>query len=214
MKLNSIFQYFTPKNRIFYTLFEEAGNNLITLATTFKEELVNFDTPLKDELHARIQELEQKGDELTHSIFRELSSNFITPFDREDIHALANALDDIADNIQGGSNRMTFYQVRPNEVLHEFADILLETCIDLNQGIHQLQDLRNLHIISETCAKVKFNEKRADRVFDQAVADLFANEKDAIELFKKKEIFSTLETATDRCEDASDVLESILIKYS
>ena len=108
MSLNSIFQYFVPKDKkIFFPLFEQAANNVVIMSAILVDAVNSPDSATREDLFKQIDKLENKGDELTHQIYLELGKNFITPFDREDIHALATAIDDVADFIQGAANRMS-----------------------------------------------------------------------------------------------------------
>jgi predicted phosphate transport protein (TIGR00153 family) len=214
MSLNSIFQYFVPKDKkVFFPLFEQAANNVVTIATVLVEAVNSTNPAIREELYKQIDKLENKGDELTHQIYLELGKNFITPFDREDIHALATAIDDVADNIQGAANRMSLYRIDEfNDHIKKLADLVLQASIDLEKAVRELKDLRNVRAIADSCIRINSVENQADYVFDRAVADLFLYEKDAIKLIKYKEILAVLETATDMCEDAANVMESILVK--
>jgi len=214
MSLNSIFQYFVPKDKkIFSPLFEQAASNVVAMAT-FLVEAVNSNNPqTREELFKQIDKLENKGDEITHQVHLELGKNFITPFDREDIHALSSAIDDVADYIQGAANRMSLYRIDDyNEHIRKLSELVLQASIDLEKAVRELKDLKNVRNIADSCIRINSVENQADYVFDRAVADLFLYEKDAIRLIKYKEILSALETATDMCEDAADVMESILVK--
>jgi len=175
---------------------------------------VNSNDPaLREDLFKQIDKLENKGDELTHQIYLELGKNFITPFDREDIHSLATAIDDVADFIQGAANRMSLYRIDDyNEHIRKLSDLILQASQDLEKAVRELKDLRNVRNIADSCIRINSVENQADYVFDRAVADLFLYETDAIRLIKYKEILAALETATDRCEDAANVMESILVK--
>jgi len=214
MSLNSIFQYFVPKDKkIFFPLFEQAASNVVAIATVLVEAVNSANPATREELFKQIDKLENKGDELTHQIYLELGKNFITPFDREDIHALATAIDDVADNIQGAANRMSLYRIDEyNEHIRKLSDLILQGSIDLEKAVRELKDLRNIRAIADSCIRINSIENQADYVFDRAVADLFLYEKDAIKLIKYKEILAALETATDMCEDAANVMESILVK--
>ncbi|MES3016897.1 MAG: DUF47 family protein [Bacteroidota bacterium] len=213
MSLNSIFQYFIPKDKKFFPLFEKDSANLISLGEKLVEALNTEDLTRRKELFKDIEDLEHTGDEITHQIHLELSKNFITPFDREDIHRLASALDDIADYIHGSASRIDLYQVTEiTPPIKELASLILQACQDLNKAIHELRDLKNVRIIADSCVRINSIENQADYVFDKAVSELFMYEKDAIKLIKYKEILSALEDATDMCEDAANVLESILVK--
>lgn len=214
MSLNSIFQYFVPKDKkVFFPLFEQAASNVVAIATVLTEAVNSPNPATREELYKQIDKLENKGDELTHQIYLELGKNFITPFDREDIHALATAIDDVADNIQGAANRMSLYRIDEfDESIRKLCDLILQASIDLEKAVRELKDLRNVRNIADSCIRINSVENQADYVFDRAVADLFLYERDAIKLIKYKEILAALETATDMCEDAANVMESILVK--
>jgi len=213
MSLNSIFQYFIPKDKKFFPLFEQASTNLIKLGETLVEAVNTLDASKRSELFKEIEKLEHVGDGITHQIFLELSKNFITPFDREDIHHLASALDDIADNIHDSANRMELYKVvLITEPIKKLAELILQACQDLDKAVRELHNLKNIRNIADSCIRINSIENQADYVYDRAVADLFDYEKDAITLIKYKDVLAALETATDRCEDAANVLENILVK--
>ena len=213
MSLNSIFQYFVPKDKKFFPLFEQAGNNLIEMSKLLKD-IVNSSNPeKKKELTRKVEDLEHRGDNITHQNHLELGKNFITPFDREDIHSLASSLDDVADFIHGAANRMDLYKVeKATEPMIEIADLLVEATEHVSKAIHELRDLKNIRNITDSCVRINSVENKADYIFDKAVADLFEFEKDAISLIKHKEVLSAMEDATDKCEDVANVLESILVK--
>jgi predicted phosphate transport protein (TIGR00153 family) len=204
MSLNSIFQYFVPKDKkVFFPLFEQAASNVVAMATVLVEAVNSKNPAIRTDMFKQIDKLENKGDELTHQIYLELGKNFITPFDREDIHALATAIDDVADYIQGSANRMMLYNIEEyTEPILKLSELILQGSIDL----------KNVRNIADSCIRINSVENQADYVFDRAVADLFLYEKDALRLIKYKEILAALETATDMCEDAANVMESILVK--
>ncbi|MGV6945547.1 DUF47 domain-containing protein [Sphingobacterium kyonggiense] len=213
MSLNSIFQYFVPKDKKFFPLFEQAGSNLIEMAKLLKESVHTTDLQLRKNNSKLLEDLEHKGDNLTHQIHLELGKNFITPFDREDIHALASSLDDVADFIHGASNRMELYKVEtPSEAMKEISSLILEATEHVAKALFELKDLKNIRNITDSCVRINSVENKADYIFDKAVADLFEYEKDAINLIKNKEVLSAMEDATDKCEDVANVLESILVK--
>jgi uncharacterized protein len=214
MSLNSIFQYFVPKDKkTFFPLFEQAASNVVAMSTVLVEAVNSNNPATREELFRQIDKLENKGDELTHQVYLELGKNFITPFDREDIHTLATAIDDIADYIHGAANRMNLYKIEDyNEHIKKLSELILQAANDLEKAVRELKDLRNVRAIADSCIRINSVENQADYVFDRAVADLFLYETDAIRLIKYKEILAALETATDMCEDAANVMESILIK--
>lgn len=213
MSLNSIFQYFVPKDRKFFPLFEQAGANLIDMAKLLKELVNSTSAEERKSLAKKLEELEHVGDNITHQIHLELGRNFITPFDREDIHALASSLDDVADFIHGASNRIQLYQVEKlSDPMIEITDLILEATEHVAKALFELKDLKNIRNITDSCVRINSVENKADYIFDKAVADLFEYEKDAISLIKQKEVLSAMEDATDKCEDVANVLESILVK--
>ena len=215
MSLNTIFQYFIPKDKKFFPLFEQDGANLIKLGEKLVEAVNTEDLTARKRLFKDIEDLEHVGDEITHQIHLELSKNFITPFDREDIHHLASAIDDIADYIHGSASRMNLYNVHTiTPPIKELADLILQGCQELDKAIRELRDLKNIRTIADSCVRINSIENQADFVFDTAVGHLFDYEKDAVNLIKYKEVLSALETATDMCEDAANVLESILVKHA
>lgn len=213
MSLNSIFQYFVPKDKKFFPLFEQAGANLIEMAKLLQQSVNSTDPELRKTLSKKLEDLEHTGDKITHQIHLELGRNFITPFDREDIHALASSLDDVADFIFGASNRMQLYKVeKPTQPMIEITDLILEATEHVAKALFELKDLKNIRNITDSCVRINSVENKADYIFDKAVADLFEYEKDAINLIKQKEVLSAMEDATDKCEDVANVLESILVK--
>lgn len=215
MSLNNILQYFVPKDRKFFPLFEQGSANLIKIAQVLVELLNSTDDDRKQALTKEIEDLEHKGDEITHQIFLELGKNFITPFDREDIHALASAIDDIADYIHGSSTRLQLYKINDiTPAMKELGSLILQGCQDIDKAIIELKNLRNLRLIAESCVRINSMENQADTVFERAVADLFEYEQDAKIIIKYKEVLSALETATDKCEDVANVMESILVKHA
>jgi predicted phosphate transport protein (TIGR00153 family) len=169
----------------------------------------------RSEFFKEIENMEHIGDDITHQIYLELSKNFITPFDREDIHQLATAIDDVADYIHGSANRMLLYKVDIiTEPIQKLAELILQAVTDLDKAVRELRNLKNIRAIADSCVRINSIENQADYVFDRAVGDLFAYEKDAVQLIKYKEVLAALETATDMCEDAANVLESILVKHA
>lgn len=215
MKLNKLFQAFTPKEPKFFVLFEKAAQNLVVVAEMLVKMLHEESEAKRVELIRTIEKLEHQGDIYTHEILHELSSTFITPFDREDIHALATAIDDIIDYIHGSGKRIELYNVRViNPSMIELGSMILEGSRELQKAVFGLRDSKNYRSVLESCVHINSMENRADDVFDRAVARLFDLEKDAINLMREKEVLQNLETATDMCEDAANVVESIIVKYS
>ena len=214
MTLNNIFQFLVPKDKKFFPLFELASANLVVLAETLHE-AVNAPKAEREEYFKKIEELEATIEEITHKTHLELSRNFITPFDREDIHSLIKAIDNVADNMHGAASRMRLYQVEKiTKSIRKLTEINLEACQLIAIGIKQLKDTNNIKMIKDTCKKINKLESKADVVFDKAVADIFENETDAKNIIKYKEVLSALEMASDKCKSVSNVMEQISVKHS
>ena len=214
MSLNSIFQFLVPKDKKFFPLFEEASSNLVQLASILHE-AVNLPLKERDVLFLKIDELEQKGEDITRLTNLELSRNFITPFDREDIYSLITSIDNVADNLHGASSRMKLYHVdKITKSIRKLTEINLEACQNIEIAVKELKDLKRMKKITDACVKINKLESKSDSVYDKAVADLFENETDAKNIIKYKEVLSVLETAADKCKKVASVLESITVKHS
>jgi uncharacterized protein len=213
--LNSFLKIFMPKNRIFFELFEQVADNCAKMGSVLKDMVAEPDFDKRAALISQIEDLEHANDELTHSIFTELGRNFITPFDREDIHYLASSLDDIADYIYASAKKINFYRVNPNDMgIQKMAELIEQGSIQIRNAVLELRDMKNMRKITEALVKINSIENQADDVFDMSIERLFATEPDAKEVIKKREIYQVMEIVTDKCEDASNVIESIIIKYA
>jgi predicted phosphate transport protein (TIGR00153 family) len=196
-------------------MFEEATQNLVDISRLLLEMLRSPDLDDRKKLRDEIEHLEHVGDGLTHDILEQLSLSFITPFDREDIHQLAVVLDDIADYINGVSSRAIIYKVAFEDLTPEMiklAELIVRCVEELHIAVAQLHDLKHVEKINDAYVKINSIENHADDIFDLAIGKLFEEEKDPIKLIKMKEIYQALETATDKAEDAADILKSILVK--
>jgi predicted phosphate transport protein (TIGR00153 family) len=215
MAFNSFMKIFLPKDRVFYQLFEEVAGKVLLMAHKLKEAVNEHDFDRRATISSQIEELEHVNDDLTHKIFTELGRNFITPFDREDIHYLASALDDIADYIFATSKKINFYRINTNDLgIQKFADLIVQACEYIHSAVSELRNMKNLRQITEALVKINSIENQADDVFDMSIERLFATEPDAKEVIKKREIYQVMEIATDKCEDAANVIESIIVKYA
>jgi predicted phosphate transport protein (TIGR00153 family) len=214
MKLDRFLHVLLPKHDQFYDFFEKDVENLLAAATLFSELMVNTMSPEERVIKIRrIEEMEHRGDELTHQIFSEVGANFITPIDREDVHALASALDEVLDYLKGAATRIVLYRVIeiPAEATR-LANLILDQVKELHKAIRFLRDLRNAGAIRECLVRINSIENEADDLFEMAIAQLFETCKDPILLIKTKELYVSLETATDQCEDAANVVETIMAK--
>ncbi len=215
MALQSFLKIFMPKNRIFYELFEKVANNVEKMGSILKDVVAEPDFDKRGALITQLEDLEHDNDELTHNLFTELGRNFITPFDREDIHYLATSLDDIADYIYAAGKKINFYRVNPNDIgMQKFAELIEQAAAQVKIAVVELRDMKNMRNITEALVKINSIENQADDIFDFSIERLFATEPDAKEVIKKREIYQVMEIVTDKCEDASNVIESIIIKYA
>ncbi|MFO0414541.1 MAG: DUF47 domain-containing protein [Bacteroidota bacterium] len=212
---NSFMKIFLPKDRVFYTLFEEVSVTVVEMSHLLKKLLNEPSFENREQIFTQIEDLEHKNDDLTHKIFTELSRNFITPFDREDIHYLASSLDDIADYIFASAKKINFYRVDPMQGnFRKMGDLICQGTENIKNAITELRNMKNMRQITDSLVRINSIENQADDEFDAAILNLFATESDAKEIIKKREIFTVMEIATDKCEDAANVIESIIVKYA
>ncbi|MBI2272068.1 MAG: DUF47 domain-containing protein [Bacteroidetes bacterium] len=213
MSFSNVLQLFVPKDKTFFPLFEKATQNLVVISNTLVQMVNSVDANQRRTLIKEIERMEHVGDNVTHEIFNELSANFITPFDREDIHELVSSIDDIADFIHGSAKRIELYKIETmSPAIIKLAELIETSSRELHTAVSELGNKKNIHKIKEACVRINSIENHADDVFNTAIASLFENEKDAIAIIKIKEVLAALETATDKCEDAANVLESIIVK--
>ena len=213
--INSIFSIFTPKNRIFYDYFEQMVDKLDEMALKFNE-MVKQSSPESRENYLReLENMEHSCDDTTHTLFTELGRNFITPFDREDIHYLASSLDDIADYIYSSAKKINFYRLDPNEEgVHKLADLIKQGTTAIRDSVYELRNLKDIRKITTALIRVNAIENEADDLFDLSIDRLFEIETDIKMLIKRRELYQAMENATDKLEDAGNVIESIIIKYA
>ena len=215
MATNSFLKIFMPKNKVFFELFEKVADNVAKMGVILKDIVAEADFDKRASLISQVEDLEHANDELTHSVFTELGRNFITPFDREDIHLLATALDDVADYIYASAKKINFYRVNPNDIgMQKMAELIEQGANHVRTAVVELRDMKNMRNITEALVKINSIENQADDIFDMSIERLFATEPDAKEVIKKREIYQVMEIVTDKCEDASNVIESIIIKYA
>lgn len=215
MGLNNIIKAFLPQDKVFYSLFEQVSDNLLVMGETFIVALNEKDVTKRNQMFRILEDLEHKNDDFTHKIFIELGQNFITPFDREDIHQLTMALDDVADYIYASSKKIELYNIEEaDQYMKDMSVLILEGITALKTAVKELRNMKNLRNITEACVTVNRVENKADDLLDRGISRLFSEKMDAIELIKLKDIYQDMEVVTDKCENAADVIESIIIKYA
>lgn len=197
-----------PRQTEFFDMFGEMARNTVAGARLLKSILEEFEN-----VEVRVQQLkdlEHKGDEMAHAIFIKLNQTFITPFDREDIHALASAMDDVLDFINAAGERLVMYKIlHAPPAAAQLADVIIRQCEQLEKAVGSLEKHAN---VLEVCVEINRLENEADHICRSALAQLFEKEKDPINLIKLKELLETLEEASDKAEDAANVLESVVLK--
>jgi predicted phosphate transport protein (TIGR00153 family) len=197
-----------PRTNEFFDLFTAAGQNALETARLVDTRFRSF--PDRDVRQGEVKELENKGDELTRQIIELLNTQYITPFDREDIYELAKAIDDVVDFIENASDLLTLYKVeQPMDQALEQCRILVEAVEQLAEALANLRGFRG---VETRLVQVKEYEDEADRILREAIAGLFENHVDPVEVIRWKDIFEALEDAIDACETAADFVGNIVVK--
>lgn len=197
-----------PRETKFFRMFSEVSQNLTEGARLLHDILKN---PANSEARiVQLQDIEHRGDDMTHNIITTLNQTFITPFDREDIHRLTSSLDDVLDFVNAAAVRLTLYKIsNVPPAAAELAGLIVQQAEVLARGVSVLEKNQ---LVLDYCVEVNRLENEADRVSRKAIADLFEHEKDPIQLIKIKELYEVLENATDKAEDAANVLEAVALK--
>ena len=199
-----------PREERFYDMFEEDVTNVLGAARLFEAMLRTYDDP--EARAAEIRATEHRGDEISHDIGHRLESTFVTPFDREDIHALISALDDVIDFIEEAADTFILYRVEaPTPVAIEQAVIVVRQC---EQLVEALNNLRGFKGLEKYWIEVHRLENEGDQLARKAIADLFSGGGHPIELIKWKEIYGLLEQTIDKAEDVANIIERITIKHA
>jgi predicted phosphate transport protein (TIGR00153 family) len=200
-----------PKEEAFFEMFKQAAHNVIEGSRLLKELMEDY-TNVQQKIE-RIKEAEHIGDGITHDIALRLNRTFLTPLDREDIHDLASALDDILDAVEAVADRFAIYKItQPTESAVRLADILYRASVAVGRGVDHLA--MSHEEVKEYGVQVNSLENEADRVSRDAISELFEKETNPIAVIKWKEIYETFEEGTDRCEDVANVIERIVLKQT
>jgi len=215
MNLSSLLKYFIPKEKKFYAMFNQAAIYCVEASVELNN-LFNSTTP--DELKTtrqRIKAIEKKGDDVATQVFDALNNTFITPFDREDIHELANTLDDVVDLIYSVSGKVEFYRLTVfSAYMKDMVAEIQKGCVQIQTAVNGLENFKNNDKTLRACKDLNKLETRVDKYFYLGISSLFENEKDAIELIKQKDILLNIEKIANKMEDVSDVVKTILVKYA
>jgi predicted phosphate transport protein (TIGR00153 family) len=199
-----------PKDREFFNLFDEAGTNILHAAQLLSKLMKSW--PDAGGLGREILICEQEGDRITHDIIHRLNSTSVTPIDREDIYALASALDDVVDYTEEAADFMGLYNIEaPMEQAQQLTTVLEEACRNISQALSRLRGFRELN---HYFVEVNRLENEGDRVTREALASLFKNGIDPMVVIRWKDIFDRLEEAIDACEKVANILEGIVVKHT
>ena len=200
-----------PKEDKFFDLFDRQAENLVR-AAEFYRKCIN-EGSITPENVREVHEFEHYGDEVTHTIINTLNETFITPFDREDILALANRMDDIVDNIYLLINRFYLYKIStPTEYSKKLAGTIEHSTRALQKAVATLRSNKHMKDTLRHCVEINRLENEGDVLRDEAISYLFSNEKDPILVIKQKELYEIAEVTTDFCEHVANMVESILVK--
>jgi predicted phosphate transport protein (TIGR00153 family) len=200
-----------PKEVRFFDYFEQQSQQIMKAGALLSELVHDFaDARAKA---SAIKEVEHAGDQITHEIVKRLNTTFITPIDREDIHDLATRLDDVLDYLEAVAERLVIYRIKePTSACRAMADLIVAQIAAMDRCIRCLRTMDpGFH---EHAVEVNRLENRADTLLRETLAALFEEQPDPIEVIKWKEIYETLETVTDRCEDVANVIEGIILKMA
>ena len=203
-----LLQRFMPREEGFFDLFAKQAENIVVGAKALQEMLSHY-TGVPEQVQT-VKAIEHEGDEITHSILTKLNQTFITPFDREDIHALSSQLDDVIDLIDAAASRFVLYRVdKVREGTLDLVKVLVSATVEVSAAVHALSspDKALKH-----CIEINRYENESDRICRTLIAKLFDEETNSVQIIKWKEIFEVIETAVDKCEDVANVIEGVILK--
>jgi uncharacterized protein len=199
-----------PREEKFFELFVNDANNVLAAARLLEQFFRNYDE--RERLANQLRTAEHEGDRISHEIGHKLEATFVTPFDREDIHALISRLDDILDLIEEVADTCVLYNIEePTAAAEKQAQIIVKSC---EQIVDALSHLRRMKDLERYWIEIHRLENEGDRISRAAVADLFKHGTDAVEIIKWKDVYALLEDAVDACEDAANVIERIVVKHA
>ena len=202
-----------PKEEKFFDLFYELAIKIEEGGELFLDMVEHYE--YSEQKIAKLKELEQEADVITHRTYEKMHKTFLTPIDREDIYALVNKMDSILDMIEASAARMSLYKVKvPAKEIIDQAKILNKAIKKVKYIVHAMKNMKNAKMILDACVEINTLENEGDIVMRMTMTRLFEQEKDPIELIKWKEIFERIEEAIDVCEDVANVVEGIVLKYA
>jgi uncharacterized protein len=214
-----LFGKLLPREGNFFELFNQHGNYIVEGARAFILLIQNYaDLQLREKYAAEVDRAEKQADRITAEVNRLLHKTFITPIDREQIHGLINAMDDILDLLQDATETMSLYDVRAmTEDVLRLGDLSAKCCERVQHAVSLLPKISQpatAEAAIKTCEEIDKLESDADRVMRSAMSKLFREEKDVRELIKLKAIYELLESISDRCEDVANLIEGVVLENS
>lgn len=202
-----------PRSGRFYELFDQSARNLVVASEALTDLLEHFENVETKTAH--LKDLEHEGDEITHEIYLQVHKTFVTPFDREDIAALAQRMDDVMDYIEGASTAIRTYGIsQPSAAARGLADLIRLQCVQLEKAVSVLRHKGRLKSILEQLKEINRLENEADSLYLNSMAELFRGEMNAVDIIKWRDIYDQLEEATDSAEQVAHVLEAIVLKHA
>jgi predicted phosphate transport protein (TIGR00153 family) len=210
--MRKLFFNFFSHRALFYGLFNQAGKNIVEMAELLSAVVNTGSIAEREPLYRQINTLEETGDDITHKVYLALDKVFFTPINRKDIHILASAIDDVADNIHEATGRMNLYEIET--FIPEMGCMIRYihlSCIEIQKLINALDKIRDTETMLASCRLIKDHEHQTDLIYYHALADLFANEKDAVTLIKHRDILFSLEAAANKCKNVTDAIEIIVL---
>jgi len=216
MKINTLLSIFAPKDVKFLPMLAETGTIVAQSAIYLQDLFSCADKDHRDELCRLIKVEEVKGDKVTGRIIHELNNTFITPFDREDVHALADAMDDVIDVINRCAQKVLLYQPHsfPKHA-NSLAEVIKKGSDEILHAANELSNMKKTDLrLRAHCKEIKRLEEEADVMYEEAIMYLFSEEKSSVELIKQKEIIQELEKTMNKINSAGKVITTILVKYS
>jgi predicted phosphate transport protein (TIGR00153 family) len=205
-------EWIIPQSKHFFDMFAEQADVVVEGSEALLDMVKNFNNVAQK--RDKIKDIEHKGDELVHKIAQELNKTFVTPIDQEDISKLASRMDDILDYIEAASHRIWSYEIKaiPPDMI-KLTEVIVTSSKEVNHAVKDLRNFKKKNEIMEHCIEINRLENMGDDITHTAVAALFKKH-DAIDIMKLKEIYEYLEEATDKCEDAADVIKDVFMKNS
>jgi predicted phosphate transport protein (TIGR00153 family) len=199
-----------PREERFYDLFQDSARNGLEAAQALNQLMTDYRDVERRSL--QMQALEHKGDEISHEIGSRLATTFVTPFERDDIHNLNSALDDVVDTIEKIVDTFLLYRIKqPTSAALQLSSIIVQQCEVIVGAMGKLKSMKDLR---DDWVEIHRLESEGDRVSREAVASLFADSMDAIDVIKWKDVYELFESGCDRCEDVADIVEQIVAKHA